>query len=247
MGRGAQAEGAHCGTCVGYRLTAALAASRAVASRCTRSADPQVRVTLQSLGPSASSATKAGRRWEYNSPSGRQKDKPSLGLPPPTSTPLCYQRLWLLGASPSPILSYLSFFGRGGTEMYASLRYRRKVRGSERPRPMLQASATVFLKTLGILGVCPKTLVLPHPTHVHSQEGFSDELARTRSLSMAPQHPHDKARSSPPGIQGSNPSAPLGLLFRDSNPATVPPLPLQEPSCCCRQCPSPTLAWQRFS
>lgn len=122
MGRGAQAEGAHCGTCVGYRLTAALAASRPVVSRCTRSADQQVRVPLQSLGPSASSATKAGRRWEYNSPSGRQKDKPSLGLLPPTSIPCCYQRLWLPGASPSPILSYLlSFFGRGGTEMYASL------------------------------------------------------------------------------------------------------------------------------
>lgn len=57
VGRGVQAEGAHCGTRVGYRLTAALAASRPVASRCTRSADQQVRVTLQSLGPRASSAT----------------------------------------------------------------------------------------------------------------------------------------------------------------------------------------------
>lgn len=91
---------------------------------------------------------------------------------------------------------------------------------------MLQASAAVFLKALGILGVCPKTLVHPHPAHVHSQEGFSDELAPTRSLSMAPQRPHDKARSSRPGIQGSTPSVPLGLLFRDSNPATVPLLPL---------------------
>lgn len=25
------------------------------------------------------------------------------------------------------------------------------------------------------------------------------------------------------------------------------PLPLQEPSCCCRECPSPSLAWHRFS
>lgn len=88
---------------------------------------------------------------------------------------------------------------------------------------MLQASAAVFLKALGILGVCPQTLVHLYPTHIHSQEGFSKELAPTPLLSMAPQRPHDKARSSLPGIQGSTHSVPLSLLFRDSNPSTVPP------------------------
>lgn len=115
----------------------------------------------------------------------------------------------------------------------------------------------------GILSVCPKAPVHTHPAHTFTPRRVSNEPAPTHMLSMPPHPPGRPGQSqillvwnsrfhplfsARPPLQGlkschSSPKLQELLLPRFHSPC---PHPSQGPSSCCRECPSPSLAWQRF-